>query len=167
MRSVLFGLLAGAILPAGAIAADACLPGRWAPQGHGAAEWMARNAPGMKVQVQQQQGAMVFKADGTYTVAQAVRGKVQPSANVPAGTMQSEFQSRGRWRAQGGTLVLEPEQGASAGKLDMQGRSTRTRMAMPNQTSRVAYSCSGDRMETRMQMPGHKEPIVQRFQRAR
>lgn len=164
----LLALLCVGVCTASAAASDRCLVGRWQPDGNGAAEWMQKTMPGMRVSVDQQQGELELRADGRYVA----HNRLQTRATSPGarGSAEGSFQAAGTWRAAEGHLTLVPERGGASGHMDVESRSGgRVRQALPSaaaSTTRFAYRCSGERLETTLQVPGSSVPMVQRYRRA-
>ncbi len=150
-----------------AVARDACLVGSWTPLGNGAADWVRRQAPGMRMAITQQAANLRLDVDGSYR-AQA---QVEAEASGPSRRARSNaaYSASGSWTSADGRLTLAPATSASRGAVEVgpgDGRSSR--MALPAATAQPAmqeYSCSGDTLETRMRIPGSADPIVQRYRR--
>jgi hypothetical protein len=163
----LLALLCAGLCAAPAAASDRCLIGRWQPDGNGAAEWMQRTAPGMRVSVDQQQGELELRADGRYVAHN--RLQTRATSQGARGTAEGSFQAAGTWRAAEGHLTLVPERGGASGHMDVESRSGgRVRQALPSAaatTTRFGYRCSGDGLETSLQIPGSGVPMVQRYRR--
>lgn len=157
-----------AIAPASA-ASDACIVGTWQPIGNAAAEWMQRNAPGIRVAVEQQQGALEFRADGSYAAAGSATAKAS-SENMSATTRDTRFQAQGTWSTDGGRLTLRPSRESMSGTMKIQGPNGRTiEMPMPKgpaQVQEMQYACGATELETRMAIR-NATPIVQRYKRLR
>lgn len=150
-----------------AMARDACLVGRWSPDGNGAAEWVQRQAPGMKMMVTRQVATLRLNDDGSYSLQSQLRAE---SANDGL-TARSDgtFSARGSWSSADGKLTLAPTASTTDGKVELgagDGRSTG--FALPRsgaQNTIHEYACAGDTLETRMRVPGVADPIVQRYRR--
>lgn len=169
-RTLILGVLAAlaAGVPAApAMARDACLVGRWTPEGNGAAEWVQRQAPGMKMLVTQQVATLRLGADGDYSLQSQVRAEAA-TAGVTARS-DGAFTARGSWRSAGNQLTLAPAASTTDGKVELgAGNGRSTGFALPKsgvQTTVHEYVCTGDVLETRMRIPGVADPIVQRYRR--
>ncbi len=159
--------LLGAVLAGPAIAGDPCLVGTWEPQGNGAAEWVQRQAPGMKMAVTRQAGSIQFGADGAYRLSAQVQAAAAGRDGIQARST-GKFAAQGRWSTAGGNLTLTPSASDIDGRTELSGKGGRMSMRMPDTGSRPttqAYTCSGGELETRMQVPGVADPIVQRYRR--
>ena len=161
-------LLCAGLCAAPAVAADRCLVGRWQPDGNGAAEWMRKTMPGMQVSVDQQQGELELRADGRYVAHNRLQTRAASAGT--RGSAEGSFQAAGTWRAAEGHLTLVPERGGASGHMDVESRSGgRVRQPLPGapaSTTRFAYRCSGERLDTTLQIPGSSVPMVQRYRRA-
>ena len=149
-------------------AGDACLVGTWSPQGNGAAEWVQRQAPGMKMAITHQVATLVLAADGSYRQ----QSQIQASAtgqHATSARSDARFSARGRWSSEAGRLTLTPSESEMDGKVELgSGSGGGTTMALPEspaQTASHEYSCRGGELETRMKIPGIADPIVQRYRR--
>jgi hypothetical protein len=162
-------LALGLLVPLAALAspADPCLVGHWQPEGNGAAEWVQRQAPGMRMGIQQQVADMWLRADGSYSVQAQLRTRAD-GADLQ-GRSQASFAGQGRWSAHGNQLTLTPVSGQSDGDLEVgnaRGASHRFRLpAFKPQPTVQHYSCTASTLETRMQVRGVADPIVQRYRR--
>ena len=160
--------LAGCLPTTPARAGDACLVGSWSPQGNGAAEWLQRQAPGMKMAVTRQAAILVLAADGSYRQ----QSRIQASATGPdAASARSDgrYSAHGRWSSEAGRLTLSPSASDVDGQVELAtGDGAGTAIAMPRspaQATSLEYTCRGDALETRVRIPGSADPIVQRYRR--
>ncbi|WP_202844981.1 hypothetical protein [Luteimonas saliphila] len=149
-----------------ALARDTCLVGSWSPVGNGAAEWIQRQAPGMKMAVTQQAALLRLEADGRYSL----RSQVQAEAGAQGKSARSHgtFSARGTWTSADGKLSLVPSASATDGKVEIGANGRSAAMALPESTAQTTtheYRCAGAELETRMRVPGHGDPIVQRYRR--
>jgi hypothetical protein len=152
--------------PAAAQSRDACLVGRWAPDGNGAAEWLQRAVPGMRASVPAQSGVLELRRDGTFVAHAATQGQVQ--ARHLRGDMQGRFASRGTWRGASGRMDLVPERQAIEGRMSVTDGARRHTQALPQgpaSPTAYAYTCAGAGLTTRMSVPGSVIPLVQRYRR--
>lgn len=153
-----------------AFAEDACLVGKWQPQGNAAAEWMRRNAPGTEVSVNNQSGAVEFRADGSYAAGGSADVAMSGPGGKRASTQDARFHSQGTWSAERGTLTLRPTRETASGRMQIAAPDGR-RISVPmptgaTQPQSLRYTCNGASLETRMAIP-NATPIVQRYRRAR
>lgn len=169
MRMGTIGLATLALVSCAATAQarDACLVGSWSPVGNGAAEWIERNSRGMRLQINHQVARMRLDADGRYHVASEIDASSALGRQGARGT--TTYAASGRWTSEGGKLTLTPSRTEVEGSVAIHaGDGRTTRMAIPDQgggATTQAYRCSGDSLETRIQLPGFADPIVQRFER--
>lgn len=115
--------------PVAAQSRDACLVGRWAPVGNGAAEWLERAVPGMRASVPVQAGVLELRRDGTYAAHAAGRGEVQ--SRHLRGDMQGRFAARGTWRGAAGRFELVPVHQSIDGRLAVTDGARRHAAALP------------------------------------
>lgn len=166
-KAMIPGILLAAMLPAmPALARDACLVGSWSPVGNGAAEWIQRQAPGLRMAVTQQAASLRLDADGSYSL----QSEIHAEAGDPARSARSlgTFSARGTWASADGTLSLVPAASSTNGRVEMRSAAGTTGFALPDapaQPTRQQYRCAGDGLETRLRVPGNSEPIVQRYRR--
>lgn len=164
--AVLLALVAGLSAPA-AMARDTCLVGNWSPVGNGAAEWVQRQAPGMKMATPQQVASLSLHADGSYNARSQVR------TEAASGTMSARsggsFSAQGGWSSSGGQLTLTPSASSMDGSMEISaGKGPPVQLKLPKaaaQPTTYQYGCSGPALETRMRIPGVADPIVQRYRR--
>ena len=99
--------LAACLPTAPAQARDACLVGSWSPEGNGAADWVQRQAPGMKMAITRQVATLVLAADGSYRLKSQIEARAtgQGSASARSG---GRFSAQGRWSSEDGKLTLAP-----------------------------------------------------------
>ena len=158
--------MAGAWAPS-ALAGDACLVGSWTPVGNGAAEWVQRQAPGMKMMVQQQVATMQLRGDGSYRLDAQVQA--QAGHQGMGARSQGRFSASGQWSSRDGELTLVPvKSDMDASMVLSNGKDAAPAMKLPGGQARPTvhqYRCSGADLETRMRIPGSKDPIVQRYRR--
>lgn len=159
--------VAAGLSAAPAMARDACLVGRWSPQGNGAAEWVQRQAPGMKMMVTQQVATLRLGADGSYSLQSQVRAEAANDGRTARS--DGTFSARGSWSSADGKLTLAPTASTTDGKVELDaGNGRSTGFPLPKsgaQNTIHAYACKGDMLETRMRIPGAADPIVQRYRR--
>ncbi|KAF1686853.1 hypothetical protein B1992_05520 [Pseudoxanthomonas broegbernensis] len=163
--ALLFAAGMAATIPA--MAVDACLVGTWSPEGNGAAEWVQRQSPGMKVLVQQEVATLRLNADGSYS-AQA-RMRMEGRAAQVAARSGGSFSAQGGWSASGDRLTLVPSASRLDGTVDVSAGKAGTRgHRLPSKAARPTayqYACGTGTLETRMRIPGVSDPIVQRYRR--
>lgn len=159
-----------ALLSNPASAQDRCLVGSWQPQGNAMLEWMQRRHPGMPMQFRQEGARLVFRADGSYRAD--MRGEASAGrADGMAARLGGQFGGSGRWSTSADTLVLA--QGEDRGDVDLEVKqrgSLMSRIKLPKgngQPQSFGYRCDGDHFETRMQMPGTDDVVVQPYRRER
>ncbi|TYT26520.1 copper resistance protein NlpE [Luteimonas viscosa] len=169
-KATILGVLAAvaAGLPAApARARDACLVGSWSPVGNGAAEWVQRQAPGMKMMVTQQVATLRLGADGHYSLQSQVRAEAGNEGR--SARSDGTFSARGSWSSADGKLTLAPTASTTDGKVELgAGNGPTTGFALPKSGAQATiheYACKGDVLETRMPIPGVADPIVQRYRR--
>ena len=166
ITAVLLVLVAG-LSASPAMARDTCLVGHWSPVGNGAAEWVQRQAPGMKMATPQQAASLTLRADGGYSA----RSQMQAEATSGAMSARSggSFSAQGGWSSSGGQLTLTPSASSMDGTMQISaGKGPPVGAKMPKaaaQPTTYQYSCSGPTLETRMRIPGVADPIVQRYRR--
>ena len=158
--------LAGAWAPL-ALARDACLVGTWSPVGNGAAEWVQRQAPGMKMMIQQQAATMQLRGDGSYQMDSQIQA--QASQAGMGARSQGRFSASGQWSSAGAELTLVPAKTDMDASLSMSsGKRSMPAIRLPKGEAKPTvheYRCSGAELETRMRIPGSADPIVQRYRR--
>lgn len=169
-RTLFLGVLAAlaAGVPAApAMARDACLVGHWTPDGNGAADWVQRQAPGMRMMVTRQVATLRLGADGDYSLQSQVRAEAA-NAGVAARS-NGAFSARGRWHSAGNQLTLAPAASTTDGTVELAaGNGRSTGFALPKSGAQATvheYTCRGDVLETRLRIPGVADPIVQRYRR--
>ena len=159
--------MAAGLTAAPAMARDACLVGHWSPDGNGAAEWVQRQAPGMKMMVTQQVATLRLAADGSYSLDSQVRAEAANQGLTARSN--GNFSARGSWGSADGKLTLAPTASTTDGKVELgSGNGRSTGFALPKsgaQNTVHEYACKGDVLETRMRIPGVADPIVQRYRR--
>ena len=158
-----------ACLPtAPAQARDACLVGSWSPEGNGAAEWVQRQAPGMKMAITRQVATLVLDADGSYRLQSQIQARATGQGAASARS-DGRYSAQGRWSSEAGKLTLAPSASKADGKVELaSGDGAGTTIAMPDSPARTTsheYTCRGGELETRMQIPGIADPIVQRYRK--
>ena len=165
---------------AGSSATDKCLVGDWLMTEGGPMAWMKKQASQAGAAIEfteftqkpvDPDGAMHFKADGTYSVDPIRTRMVGKGGEAGGPTMTMEVNnvasSSGRWSVSGGTLNLCADTQTFDGstKISMAGMTQELPTRNPG-TQDVAfqYSCQGARFETRMQYEG-SEDMVSTFSR--
>ncbi|MGY1410831.1 MULTISPECIES: hypothetical protein [unclassified Luteimonas] len=160
-------VLAATVAAPHAAAGDACLAGDWSPVGNGAAEWMQRQVPGMKMAVTEQVATLHLGGDGSYSLGAQLRAEAGQQGR--SARSDGTFSAQGRWTSADGRLTLVPTASDTEGRVEMRaGDGRSTGFALPRSTAQTTvheYACSGDTLETRMPIPGSAHPIVQRYQR--
>lgn len=161
-------VLALALVAAPAAARDACLVGSWSPVGNGAAEWVQRQAPGMRMAVTRQVASLELAADGSYRLQAQVQARASGGSGASARS-DGRFSARGRWTGSDGKLTLAPAASDADGHVELSSPGGGgTRFAMPDapaQATTQDYTCRAGELETRMRIPGIADPIVQRYRR--
>lgn len=161
-------LLALVLAAAPVAARDACLVGSWSPVGNGAAEWVQRQAPGMRMAVTRQVATLELAADGSYRLQAQVEARASGAGGASARS-DGRFSAQGRWTSSEGRLTLAPAASDGDGQVEMSSAAgAGTRFALPDapaQPTTQEYTCRGGELETRMRIPGIADPIVQRYRR--
>jgi len=171
MKPQILPLVLALAAPLAAASPADCLVGRWEPDGNGAAEWVQRQAPGMQMAIQQQAAELELRADGSYSAWAQVQAQAGAGGSGLHGSSRAQLTARGRWSADAGTLTLVPDASASqaSGSLEVgNGRGLAQKLKLPQlrpQASSQQYSCSGQLLETRTQIRGVADPVVQRYRR--
>jgi hypothetical protein len=143
---------------------DSCLVGTWAPANNGAAEWMARNAPGMNASSSISEGTLTLRSDGSYSASADIFATTFPDGGYGSGRSTMGARAAGYWAAGEGRLVLAPSMEALAGgyKVNIEGQtSVEIYEGGASGLLSYGYSCSGESFETRMAIPGTADPMVQ------
>lgn len=159
----LAALLVLATAAAPAAADDACLVGTWEPEGNAMLDWLRQRTPGMQFDHVQEAAVLQLHADGRY--AADMRGRASARDGDRTVRASGQFGSSGRWRAASGELVLEPgHTGDHALVGEAGGRRVQVH-AGPTGPQSLGYRCSGDRLETRIALPGTGDTVVQPYRR--
>src|SRR5690606_13956593 len=143
---------------------DACLVGTWNPVGNGAAEWVERQAPGIRMAITHQAATLVLLDDGRYRE----HTRIQASTTAPGGERarsDAHSSAAGQWRSPEGTLTLAPSRSEMGGTVKPDPGAAFILPEAQVQATDQAYICRGDELETRLQIPGIADPIVQRYRR--
>ncbi|HLT44224.1 MAG TPA: hypothetical protein VK000_06140 [Luteimonas sp.] len=143
---------------------DACLVGTWNPVGNGAAEWVERQAPGIRMAITHQAATLVLLDDGRYRQ----HTRIQASTTAPGGERarsDAHSSAAGQWRSVEGTLTLTPSGSDMGGTVKPDSGAAFILPEAQVQATDQAYTCRGDDLETRLQIPGIDDPIVQRYRR--
>lgn len=161
--------LAACLPTAPAQARDACLVGSWSPEGNGAAEWVQRQAPGMKMAITQQVATLILAADGSYRLQSQIQARATGQGSTLSARSDGRYSAQGRWSSEAGKLTLVPSASKMDSKVELaSGDGAGTTIAMPEspaQTTSHEYTCRGGELETRMKIPGSADPIVQRYRK--
>ena len=148
-------------------AADTCLVGSWEPVGNGAADWVQRQSPGMKAMVQQQVASLRLEADGSFRAQAQLRSTTE--VDGIRGSSNGNHATQGTWSSSGNQLTLTPSSSQNHGELSVgAGKASPLRMKLPQfkaQPSLQQYTCTATTLETRMQIRGVADPILQRYRR--
>jgi len=166
IRALITVAVLAALCPAPASAMDPCLVGTWEPEGNGAAEWVQRQAPGMKMAVSRQAASLHLGADGRYRL----HAQVQAAGERDGIRARSDgrFAAQGGWRSADGSLTLTPSSSDTDATTELSGKGGRVSFKTPRGDTRPTtqqYRCRGSELETRMQIPGVTDPIIQRYRR--
>ena len=165
---------------AGSSETDSCLVGDWRMSDGGPMAWMKQQASQAGGEVEftefsqtpvDPDGAMHFKADGSFTV-DPIRTRMVgkgSAGNGPAMTMEvnNVTSSSGRWSVKNGTLNLCTDKQNMEGstKISMAGMTHEMPAKNPGkQDTSFGYRCEGKTLETRFSVEGSGE-ITSQFER--
>lgn len=166
--AIMLGVVCSAA-PAAAETRDSCLVGTWTPTNNGAAEWMARNVPGMNLSSSISDGTFTLRSDGSYSASASIVAMAYPEGGGGSGHSAMDARAEGYWTAMEGRLVLSPTMEALEGtyEITIEGHTSVEGVEVgPGGPLSHSYSCSGDSFETRLAIPGTADPMVQSYRRA-
>lgn len=155
--------------PAAAETRDSCLVGTWTPTNNGAAEWMARNVPGMNISSSISDGTFTLRSDGSYSASASIVAMARPEGGRGSGRSVGDARAEGYWTAMEGRLVLSPTMEALEGtyELNSEGHTSVVPLEVgPGGPVSYDYSCSGDSFETQLAIPGTADPMIHSYRRA-
>jgi len=153
--------------PAAADTWDPCLVGTWTPTNNGAAEWMARNLPGMNMSTTISDGTFTMRSDGSYSASASIVAMSRPDGGG-SGRLEMDPWTEGYWTGMDGRLVLSPSVEALEGtyEVTIDGRTLVDGIEVgPGGPLSHSYSCSGDTFETQLAIPGTADPMIQSYRR--